>query len=211
MRVVIAGGGRTGAALAEELLKGKNEVVIIEKDDRRSEEVAGRMDALVLHGDASDEDMLKDADSAGADVVVAATGDDRTNLAVCELAKALGARRYVARVNEDVNSQLFIKAGAAAVNVDTLVASAFMEALKEKEEPQPVHAHNRPAVLEVMVPDKSRMIGKKLADIGHGAIVYSIKRSGENAEPKPALKVKAGDVLVICAPHENEKKIKAMF
>lgn len=214
MKIIIAGGGKTGKILADALLNGKtNEVVVIEKDDKRSEELAALTDALVLHGDAADDEMMRDAGAGRSDAVIAVTSDDRTNLIVCEAAKSAGIKTIVARVNDLANESLFHKLGvAAAVNVDTLVAEAFMKALQKPETAvEQVHIPNRPAVFEIMVPDKSHMVGKRLAEIGHGVVVYSIKRHGENLEPVPALKVKAGDVLVLCAPHGNEKKIKAMF
>ncbi|MCK4532001.1 MAG: NAD-binding protein, partial [Candidatus Aenigmarchaeota archaeon] len=58
MKVIVVGGGRIGEALSRLLIKEKHDVVVVEKDEKLAEELAEKLDALVLHGDGTDKNIL---------------------------------------------------------------------------------------------------------------------------------------------------------
>ncbi len=98
-RIVIAGGGRIGAHLAE-TLNGRYKVKIIEQDQSRASYLAEYFNhVLVLHGDASSEEILREENIDHADVFCALTSDDEDNILSAMLAKHLGARKVMALVN----------------------------------------------------------------------------------------------------------------
>lgn len=98
-RVMIAGGGNVGKALAE-ALEDELHVKIIEFDRARANMLAESLDrAVVLHGDATDKAMLVDEDVDDTDVFCALMNDDENNIMASMLAKHLGARRVIALIN----------------------------------------------------------------------------------------------------------------
>jgi len=131
MRVIIAGGGEFGVRLAEDLAK-ENEVIIVEKDEGRAEYLGEKLSSIVLFGDAGDKQVLKHANAEKCDALFAATGDDKVNSDICELAKSFGIKRLVARLNDPGKSYLFSKSGAAAINI---MDSAVREFRKVIEKP----------------------------------------------------------------------------
>ena len=107
MRVAIAGAGNVGQAIARSLLAAGHRVLLIECERRhfRPSNVAA---ADWMLADACEIDTLQHAGIETADVVIAATGDDRANLVFAMLCKReFGVRRVVARVNEPANGLLF--------------------------------------------------------------------------------------------------------
>ena len=97
--VVIAGGGRIGMHLAESL-NGKYTVKIIERNRRRASYLAEHLNnVLVLHGDASSEEILIEENIDTADVFCALTSDDEDNILSAMLAKHLGAHKVMALIN----------------------------------------------------------------------------------------------------------------
>src|SRR5689334_15214764 len=107
MRVGIAGAGNVGRSVAEELLDYGHKVLLIGKDVRKYDprSVPG---ADWLLADACELTSLQDAGIETCDVVIAATGDDKSNLALSLLAKTeFGVSRVVARVNEARAEALF--------------------------------------------------------------------------------------------------------
>jgi len=86
MRIAIAGAGNVGRSIAQELIENGHEVMLIDRQQAmmRPERVP---DAEWVHADACEVGSLQDANIALCDVVVAATGDDKTNLVVSLLAK----------------------------------------------------------------------------------------------------------------------------
>ena len=83
------GGGRLGLHIALELVSDGKDVIIIEKDEERCKFVATQLDTMVICGSGTDRNTLENADINDADVFVAATGNDETNLL-----GALMAREY---------------------------------------------------------------------------------------------------------------------
>jgi trk system potassium uptake protein TrkA len=213
MKVVIVGGGTIGESLAQLLIKEKYDVIIIEKDEKLAEQLAERLDALVLHGDGSDRNILKDADIESADSVVAMTGDDKTNLMICEMAKGVNVPNIVARVNESANEGIFTKAGISNI-INTTVAStlAFKKAL-EKPGKHLVNlvAGGKAEVFEISITKDSDFLNKGVGDISKGFVIASIYRDGDLIIPKPETKIKDGDILTICAPLEIVRKIEKML
>jgi trk system potassium uptake protein TrkA len=105
-RVMIAGGGNIGLRLAK-ALESRYQVKVIEYNKRRASEIAGQLsDALVLHGDATDEELLESENVAEMDLFLALTNDDENNIMSSLLAKRMGARRVVALINRRSYAEL---------------------------------------------------------------------------------------------------------
>ena len=130
MRVIIAGGGELGVRLAEELGR-ENDVILIEKDEGRAEYLGEKLSSIVLFGDATDKQVLKHANAEKCDVMFAATGDDKTNSAVCELANSFGIKKIAARLNDPGKVDLFSKSGATAINIMDSVVREFKKAAEK--------------------------------------------------------------------------------
>ncbi len=98
-RIIIAGAGNIGRRLASSL-ESKYRVKLIERNPTRAREIAERLDmAIVLHGDAADEDLLLEENIENTDVFCAVTNDDEANILSAMLAKRLGAKRVMALIN----------------------------------------------------------------------------------------------------------------
>jgi trk system potassium uptake protein TrkA len=98
-RLIVAGAGNIGRRLASALER-KYRVKLIEHDPVRAREIAERLNtAIVLHGDAADEDLLLEENVENTDVFCAVTNDDEANILSAMLAKRLGAKRVMALIN----------------------------------------------------------------------------------------------------------------
>ncbi len=92
-RIVIAGGGNIGFRLAKALEK-TNQVKLIERDTRRARKVSELLEhAIVLNGDAADEELLIEENIDSADVFAALTNSEEANILSAMLAKRLGAHK----------------------------------------------------------------------------------------------------------------------
>jgi len=98
-RIIIAGGGNIGARLAK-MIEDNFQVKIIERDIRRCNDLAKRLDnTIVLHGSASDKELLLEENIEDTDVFCALTNDDEANIMASMLAKRLGARTVMTLIN----------------------------------------------------------------------------------------------------------------
>ena len=105
-RLIFAGGGNIGTRLAG-ALEGSHRVKVIERDLERSKQIAETLQhAIVLHGDASDEDLLLEENVDSVDIFCSVTNDDEVNILSAMLAKRLGARKVMALINRTAYANL---------------------------------------------------------------------------------------------------------
>ncbi|WJW75627.1 Trk system potassium transporter TrkA [Thiohalobacter sp. IOR34] len=98
-RVILAGGGNIGLALAESLEK-RYQVKLIERDPERARMLSERLErTIVLLGDAADEELLLEENIENTDVFCALTNDEEANILSSMLAKRLGARKVMSLIN----------------------------------------------------------------------------------------------------------------
>lgn len=88
MRIVVAGGGGVGELVSRRLVREGNEVTIVEPNADRCGHLHETLDAHIVQGDAASIHALRSAGLGGADMFIAITNDDRTNLLACLAAQA---------------------------------------------------------------------------------------------------------------------------
>ncbi|MEF8937361.1 MAG: Trk system potassium transporter TrkA, partial [Halovenus sp.] len=96
MRVVIIGAGEVGTSIAANLA-GDHDVVVVETDAARAERLKFDLDVLSIHGDGTSLEIQEEAEVDTADMFIASTDNDRTNLVACGTAKTLGDPFTIAR------------------------------------------------------------------------------------------------------------------
>ena len=98
-RVILAGGGNIGMRLAS-AIEGQYQVKIIERNEKRAKQLSEALDrAIVLMGDAADEELLLEESIDSTDVFCALTNDEEANILSAMLAKRLGARKVMSLIN----------------------------------------------------------------------------------------------------------------
>jgi len=99
MRILIIGGGQTGGHLADKFCADSHDVVVIDPSAEALAELNAHLDLLTIQGDGANPGVLEEADLERADMVVAVTDRDDTNILACIFARARGVKRTVARVS----------------------------------------------------------------------------------------------------------------
>ncbi len=127
-KVIICGGGHVCFYLAAQLLKVGMQVKIIERDERRCEELCELLPkATILHGNAADHDLLLEEGIEDADAFVALTGMDEENIIMAFFAKTVGVPKIIAKVNEDMRAQMIEGLGIdSIVSAKSATADAIM-------------------------------------------------------------------------------------
>ncbi len=128
MKIVIAGAGDVGFHLAELLAFEQRDIVLIDSNQDVLDYAATHLDVMTLRGDASSIEVLEQAQVSRAELVLAVTTSEKTNLLTAILAKKMGARQTIARVKtmdylEDEQRKMFGELG-----VDALIAPSQLAA-----------------------------------------------------------------------------------
>jgi trk system potassium uptake protein TrkA len=218
--VMIAGGGKIGKRLGETLEKDYH-VRIIEHNYQVSERLAAELhDALILHGDATDEKLLESENIAEMDMFCALTNDDENNILSALLAKRMGAHKVIALINRYAyvdlvqGSRIDIAISPAQVTIGSLLAYV------RHGDVVAVHSLRRGAAeaLELVAhgdAKSSNVVGRKIEEIKlpKGATIGAIVRnlpisegiSGNYsmADKDKDLRNSGNNVRVIIAHHDT--------
>ncbi len=98
MNIVVLGGGTVGTSIAEMLCQLEHNVTVIDHSSEQTKRINNDLDVRVLTGSASQSSVLFQAGVSSADICLAVTGNDEVNIVAASMARAMGARRAIARV-----------------------------------------------------------------------------------------------------------------
>ncbi len=212
MKIIVVGGGKTGAHVIKVLESRGHKVCAVEKDENVAKELATKINGLVINGDGTEMLVLKDAGISEADVLLALTGDDKVNLMTCEIAKSFNVPKIIALVNQPGNEELFMKLGIAdIVPVTQQVANAIENMLLGGGTRVLAEiGDGEVKVLEVVVGAESKYANKAVDEIKN-FVVAGIWREGKFLFPTKNLKIVPGDlVLAVMKTKEMEKIISEL-
>jgi trk system potassium uptake protein TrkA len=215
-RVMLLGGGRVGLHLARLLERDGIQPTIIERGRARCVELAGELDtALVLHGDATDLDLLMHEGIAETDGLAAVTNEDETNLLASLLAKHLGAKKVIALLKRSEYIPLVTRVGIdAAVSPRLSTANRILQHVRGgRILSLAVMERNRAEAMELEVLPDSRAASRTVRelDLPEGAIVGAVERGKEIMIPRGDTRIEAGDHLVVFALPEAIEETTAYF
>ena len=216
MRVAIAGAGKVGKAIARDLISRDHEVLLIDKyfDTDPNAAVIG---AEGLLADACEINTLDRAELHRCQVVVAATGDDKTNLVVSLLAKTeYGVPRVIARVNHPKNEWLFDEAWGVDVAVSTpqMLTALVEEAFSVGDLIRLFTFRKGGAnLVEMTLPANSQVVSLSVGEIPWptNTALVAIMRDAQVITPSPDQTLEEGDELVFVASPEQEPALQALL
>ena len=215
-RVMIIGGGVVGFYLAQLLENTRLNVKIIERGRQRSEMIADNLQkALVLRGDGSDLDLLKEEGVGEMDVVISVTDSDEKNLLCSLMAKQLGAKKVIVRADHFDYVPLFEMVGVdravspreATVNeVLKLTMGTGIEALTTIE-------GEKAEIIEYTVSRKSRVTGKLLKDVNFpdDSLVSMVVHGGVTIIPRGNYRIREGDHLLVFSLPTAHQAVEKLF
>ncbi len=118
MNILIAGGGLIGESICAELSK-KNNVTILELDSKKCNYLAAKYGALVLHGNATDVNIIQQVEEKNFDIAITTFNQDSENLVFSILCKNIGIKEIFVKMNDPQYLEAYKIAGA------TNIASAY--------------------------------------------------------------------------------------
>jgi trk system potassium uptake protein TrkA len=210
MRVTIAGAGKVGRSIARELVGNGHDVLLIDKDPDLPR-LIGVEGAEILMADACEISTLDEARLSDSQVVVAATGDDKTNLVVSLLSKTeYGVPRVVARVNHPKNEWMFDDSWGVDVAVSTprMLSALVEEAVTVGDLVRLFSFRQGEAnLVELTLPADAEVAGRRVGDVvwPTDVALVAIVRGTHVLTPDPDGPLESGDeLLFVCSPDEEE-------
>ncbi|HMV96082.1 MAG TPA: NAD-binding protein [Anaerolineales bacterium] len=218
MFVLITGGGRTGARLANLLLNEKYKVRLVENRRNLLSLLHQELPTEVIYeGNPSDPSVLEAAGIREAHAVASVTGDDSMNLAISFIAKQMfGVPRTIARVNNPNNAWLFDE--KFHVDVSLNQADVLAHLIQEEMSLGDMMTlfkirRGRYAVVEEKVPAGAKAIGVQLREMGlaEHCVIAAIIRDGVMTLPRGDSTLKEFDEIIAVASPEGAKRLAELL
>jgi trk system potassium uptake protein TrkA len=213
--VMIMGGSRIGFHAARRLSKTYN-IKLVEKNKERSYQLADELpDTLVVNGDCSDVELLKEEGIQDMDAFVAVTGNSETNIISCLLAKNLGVKKTIALVENMDYIHISQNIGVDTMINKKLIAANFISRYVRKGTIISLTGiHGTEAeIMEFVVPEGSKITKKEIKKLSFpkSAIIGGVIRDGQVQPVTGEFQIKAEDrVVVLCLP-ECIHKVEEYF
>jgi trk system potassium uptake protein TrkA len=201
-RVMIVGAGRVGRHLAVLLEKSGISVKIIDNNPDRCDTTVCLLDqGIVLHGDGTDIDLLKQEGVGEADAVVCLTNDDKLNLLVALLAKRLGAKKTFVRVGRNEYASIMQQVGVDIVlSPQILTAGVILRFIRQGDLVSLMLFEGAKAeAMELVVAEGAKIIGKPLfkCNFPAEALIGTVVRNGKAMIANGNTVIQAGDHAVV--------------
>ncbi len=216
MYIIVVGGGKVGYYLTKTLVNEGYEVLLIEKNPKKSAVYSERFGSVILEGDGAESTTLEAAGISRADVVIAVTGDDEDNLVICQTAKKrFNVPRTIARVNNPKNEELFKKLGIdVTVSATNLILNIIEQEIPERGL---VHLftlkHAQLAIVEATVGKGAAVAGKPLSaiDFPPDTVISAVLRDGTMAIPKGDTVLLPRDEVIAIVNRASEEGLRQML
>lgn len=218
-RVVIAGGGNIGVRLAH-ALEQTNQVKIIERDPDRARVISEQLNkAIVLVGDAADEELLLEENIDNVDVFCALTNAEEANILSAMLAKRLGAHKVMALINRPSYADL-VEAGSIdiAISPQQVTIGSLLAHVRRGDVVR-VHSLRRGAAeaIEAVAHGDSReskVVGRKIEDLNlpRGTSIVTIVRGDQVIMAHHDTMIESDDhVILFMTDRRKIDKIEDLF
>jgi trk system potassium uptake protein len=215
-RVIIVGGSQVGAQLAQSLTADHVEVVLIERDRKRCEELALLLNGVaILNADGTDAHLLEEEGVADADAFIAASMDDELNLMASLLARDLGAKRLLALIHKPDYSPICHRLGIdAPLSPRIEVARQVLKYVRAGEVVgiAPV-LEGKGEFLEFLAPSSAPIVGIPIKQVGFPSdanICGIVDKTGAYV-PRGDDKIEAGDRVIVFTTPANRHIVERFF
>jgi trk system potassium uptake protein TrkA len=215
-RVLIIGGGRIGYRLAALLEQNSIHTKIIERSNERCNVLAQTLNkTVVLCGDGSDQELLKEENIQDMDSLVAVTDNEETNILVSLLGRRMGARNSITKISRFSYFSLLSTIGVDQVVSTRLsaISSILQHVRKGKILSTTMLKGEQAEVLEAVALETSGIVGKPLKKLAFpkGALLVSVIREENIIIPTGNTVVKPGDKVIIFAKRQAVAKIEKIL
>jgi trk system potassium uptake protein TrkA len=209
MRIVFVGASQTTLRTTEFLIKRGHEIIIVEADKAKLEELSENLDCSFLHGDGSKPEILREVDPEDTDVLFCLTDNDRANVIASLVGRSLGFKRVVTRINDPEFEPICRELGLQDIIIPSLTISHYLQDLV-----QGVDA----VELSTILKDQARFFSFVASPKDAGTVselnlpadarVICYYREGELAMADAESKLREDDEVVVFTHVKNLGKLK---
>jgi trk system potassium uptake protein TrkA len=212
MRAVFIGAGELTNLTARQLLDAGYEVVIVEKEKSRIEELSSDLDAGFIHGDGSKPAILREADPAATDFLFCLTGNDQHNIITSLVGRSLGYKRVITRIEDPSYEHICIELGLTDVIVPDSTIARYLADMCAGQNPMEVSAvvKGEARIFSFVVHERDQGTLDQL-NLPHGSRVIFMYRNEHLILPDADSRLQKGDEVVIISHSKVLAELEARW
>ena len=211
MHILVVGAGKVGHMIAEHLAREEHDVIVIDRSDEVVRRIDDTLDVMCIRGNGANASTLLEAGADKADIIIATTASDETNMLCCLIAKRLGSKFAIARIRDpEFNESLALlqremgidlavnPERATALEISRLLRFPFASNIE-------AFAKGRVEMVEFRALEKDAVVGIPLRDMHHKLrgiphVLYAaIERGGSVIIPNGDFVIEPGDRVHVAA------------
>ena len=209
MRLAFIGTNSLTLATAEMLLEADHEVVLIEKDKQRIEDLAERLDAGFLHGDGTEPETLRDAEPENTDVLFCLLDSDQTNIIASLVGRSLGFKRVVPRIADPQFQRICNELGLEdTVLPNRAVASHLVNLLRGEKSLEMSSLIRGDAEVFNFVVDEEDAVALDELRLPHDTRIICLYRDETFTLPERVSRLQEGDEVILVTHRERLGELK---
>lgn len=222
MKIIIVGVGKIGATLIESLESEGHDITVVDREQKVIDEISNIYDVMCVCGNGVDNDTLKEAQVATADLLISVTDSDEINMLICFIAKKMGVSYTVARIrNPEFNDKRMDQVKqyldiSLTINPELLAAQEIFNILKL---PAAINietfSRRNFEMVELIIKEDSNISGMSLIDLRKkykaNFLICVVKRGEEIYIPDGNFVLKSGDRICITANFAEVQKLLKML
>jgi len=214
--IIVVGAGKMGYNLTKLLISEGHEVLLVEKDKVRFNELSPELGENIYLGDAAESDVLKQIGTNRANVVVTVTGDDETNLIICQMAKIMYMTpRTIARISNPKNEAIFSSLGVDNIVNTTQIINSLIEKEVDAGMLVPILdiKGSNAEIVETEIASNSPLNNKAIKDIKlpEESLIVSVVREGKVIFPHGNTVIQNGDTIMILISKEKRDILRQII
>lgn len=213
MRIVIVGAGKVGSTLAFQLVKEGHDVVVIDTNEEKINDLQNMADIMTICGNGANEEILREAEVDQSDILIAATSADEVNMLACFIARHVGVSKTIARVRSpEYRNQLEMMKDelglSMIVNPERSAAHEISRILRfPSANDVEIFCRGHVELVEYSIDAGSPLCGLSLMDVYKKykikILVCAARRGDEVIIPNGSFVLNAGDKINITASPKN--------
>lgn len=223
MRIIIVGAGEVGFHIAQRLAGEKHDVVVVERDEGKRQQLQDQLDVLTIGGNGASAKVLLQAGVRESDMLIAVTDVDEVNIIACMLAARLGVPRKIARVRNPEYTSSSALLAPEELGIDLLIhpeeetAAEIVRLLKRSVATEVVEfAQGQIQLVGMALDKKAPILGKSLSEVDQAAPgvtfrVVAISRGGGTIIPQGEDRFYEGDQIFVVARPEAIPQIERLI
>jgi trk system potassium uptake protein TrkA len=219
MKIILAGAGEVGTHLAKMLSHEDHDITVIDNDPERLKSISSTLDVLTIEGNANSIGILKESNASKSDLFIAVTYSQDVNVTSAILSKKLGAKKTIARIDNDeylmqANKEIFLTLGIDyMIYPEKIAAREVVGLLSQTGSTEVVEfSGGKLQMYVIRLEEEAPIIGKKLRELvpDNDALQFravAMTRHGQTLIPSGDDSFENGDLVYVISSQAGLKEL----